>query len=798
MHGLSGLDIERQRPPSSGDWIDLAAAASATVDAVGGKSRRLGLMRQLGLPTPDGIVIPTASFALGWSDERRGRVAAEMVRRGWDKVPLAVRSSAPHEDSGTASFAGIYHSVLDVRGLPAVWRAVDAVLASLQTPQARAYRDHHAIPVAGMAVLITPMLAAAAAGVAFTCDPHSGRDDRIVINAVRGLGDRLVGGVQDGELLVVEEDRRSDALKLCTRQSGREDAGPALSDAQALELAQLLREAAQALDYSEPAWDFEWVFDGERFWLVQARPVTALPWHAYPGLAGQGEVWTNGNTRDVVPDVMGAMDWISWRRMPDLMLELGYRLAGFRLLPGVRRAALIGGRVYLNASLIQWEAFDALGVEPRAMNALLGGHQPEIAVPQASWRDRLRRTASMLRYALGAGVWRKRGRKQAVQAFATAARWRSETLEDLDDTTLAARLRALFDLIRRSEGIMFLQASSGGNLSFLLDLIGRDLPEERHALVAAIMAGGEPSVTARQAHEFAALARLAASDQAACTMLRGGAPWELSALPHANPFRRGFEQFIQRYGHRGTYESYLSRPRFREAPEYLFALIAGTLDDGDDGRDAPDRHHRNDAWRTLRAALPAPRRWLLGRLVAAARQEARDRELARSAMTAYTEVCRHLILAVAQRLCRHGMLAERDEIFDLTPHELFSALAGTLDAAAVRARVSHRRQQRRDWERRRAPEVVAGRQAQAPAVAVRVGAGGWRGVAVGSGIAEGAAFIARTPEQAVGLASGEVLVAPSTDPAWTPLFLRAGGRDARGANDPQGHPRGRTGGFPGL
>ena len=53
-----------------------------------------------------------------------------------------------------------------------------------------------------------------------------------------------------------------------------------------------------------------------------ARPVTARRWHTYPRLAGREAIWLNGNTRDVVPHPMGAADWIGWRRMADLLLEL--------------------------------------------------------------------------------------------------------------------------------------------------------------------------------------------------------------------------------------------------------------------------------------------------------------------------------------------------------------------------------------------------------------------------------------------------------------------------------------------
>ncbi|MDI6908176.1 MAG: PEP/pyruvate-binding domain-containing protein [Thermoanaerobacterales bacterium] len=98
--------------------------------------------------------------------------------------PLAVRSSASAEDSDKASFAGILESFLNVRGLDNVLSAIKRCYASLWTPQAVTYRrkmgirDDEVLP----AVVIMEMVEAEAAGVGFTCDPRTGREDVLVLN----------------------------------------------------------------------------------------------------------------------------------------------------------------------------------------------------------------------------------------------------------------------------------------------------------------------------------------------------------------------------------------------------------------------------------------------------------------------------------------------------------------------------------------------------------------------------------------------------------------------------------------
>jgi rifampicin phosphotransferase len=178
-------------------------------------------------------------------------------------VAVAVRSSALDEDGATASFAGIYDSVVDVRGVAAVEEAIAKVRASALSPRALAYRCNGQ-PVQ-MAVVVQRLVRADCAGVLFTADPVTGDRDARVVTAVRGLGEALVSGEQDGEEWLV---RGSSPLR---RRALPE---PVLTEDEVRALVALGDRVAA--HFGAPQ-DIEWVMEQGRIALVQARPITALP-----------------------------------------------------------------------------------------------------------------------------------------------------------------------------------------------------------------------------------------------------------------------------------------------------------------------------------------------------------------------------------------------------------------------------------------------------------------------------------------------------------------------------------------
>ncbi|MCU7811211.1 MAG: phosphoenolpyruvate-utilizing protein [Candidatus Thiodiazotropha sp. (ex Notomyrtea botanica)] len=811
------------------DWSDVLRAGSAVV---GGKGWHLAKLAQSGLPVPEGIVVPV-SMEQDWlsqidepcrldsinHEDKQARfhkallnralplqsvdaIAQVLEQKNWLQQPLAVRSSATAEDSARTSFAGIHLSRLNVVGLQALVDAVREVWASRWLPEALAYRKcvGMAHDEGGMAVVIMPMQKAVASGIAFTCDPLSGRDDRLIIHANWGLGESLVGGHTDGDEAKLAINPLDDGLRILSYAIGRKSKTsvlkehgtalistpavqadkPVMSEEQAVQLGRLVRNAAVALNYASPMYDLEWSWDGQRFCLLQARPVTAKARNTYPSLVDQPDIWSRSNTCEVLPDPMSAYDWSVSRRLVNLMLEENHKLIGYPTLPGAQRAGLFHGRLYLNVSLLQWESYDAFGVPPKKLNSLLGGHQPEIEVTPPGFIDKLGRVKGLLHFVLASNKRRRDADKVIATVHAQAKAWRRETLP-ASEQLLFQRLLEQIRYTSSVETLFFLQVSSGGNLSLLLDIINKYLPGEGHALTAALLAGGEPSITAQQAYDLADLALSVKHDAAANTWLndphRSG-EWHTALAPES-PFRTAFDQFLERYGHRTVYESYFRHPRWRESPEYLLDTITGLMQQDVKILQRQRLKNAQIALKRIRQHLP---RWtapLIHSLKKAAIRDTNHREAARSALVSLMEPQRRILLTIGVRWTDRNIMKQPDEIFNLTISEICDTIDGVIDPQCMATRISERCKLLEQQQSMSVEEVIlrngGAQSSHSTQPITQIGQGNlFHGVAVGTGKAKGVVRILHSPEEGIALEPGEVLAAPSTDPAWTPLFLKAG------------------------
>ncbi|HEX5040477.1 MAG TPA: PEP/pyruvate-binding domain-containing protein [Candidatus Limnocylindria bacterium] len=226
---------------------------------VGGKAASLGELIAGGAHVPPGVVI-AASAAGSAADARATLLREAMGALG--PGPFAVRSSGIAEDGMDRSFAGMYETVLDVAP-DDVGPAADRVIASANATRIAAYE-----PAAGagaVAVLVQRMVQPAAAGVALTADPISGDRRTTVVTAVRGAGERLVSGAAAGDEWSVR-----DGTAVPRRNPER-----AIDGAQAMAVAAEARRVAEQRGAPQ---DVEWAIDADgALWILQARPMTALP-----------------------------------------------------------------------------------------------------------------------------------------------------------------------------------------------------------------------------------------------------------------------------------------------------------------------------------------------------------------------------------------------------------------------------------------------------------------------------------------------------------------------------------------
>ena len=296
-------------------WVvPLAEATSSDERFIGGKAAKLAQLAQAGFRVPGGFSITTQAYEafvreqglarlirmeLGrkpfesmrweeiWDTALRIRSAflsapvlsavaeaiiAEARQLGMDK-PLAVRSSAPGEDSAQRSFAGLHESVVGVTGTDALLDAVRVVWASLWSDAALLYRQELALdPMQSrMAVVVQEVVDEDRSGVAFGRDPREPSLDQAIVECVPGPCGDLVDGVVDPDRWVLD---RSSGQVLSWRageREGEEDGRPILAAGDLGRLLEMLLQVESAFGW--PA-DTEWTGRDERFTLLQARPIT--------------------------------------------------------------------------------------------------------------------------------------------------------------------------------------------------------------------------------------------------------------------------------------------------------------------------------------------------------------------------------------------------------------------------------------------------------------------------------------------------------------------------------------------
>jgi pyruvate,water dikinase len=278
---------------------------------------------------------------------------------------------------------------------------------------------------------------------------------------------------------------------------------------------------------------------------------------------------------------------------------------------------------------------------------------------------------------------------------------------------------------------------------------------------------------------LAALAARWADDATVGPLLRSASAEALAGdrragrLPDA--FGRELDDFLRVWGVRGVAEIDIGVPRWQDDPTHVLGVLANVARTRDPAR-RPDqqflaaRRQAAEAARGVAAGLPLPRRLLFRAAAARVRALLGLRELPKFSVVRVLGAVRRLLLAVGRSLAEQGRLERADDVFFLTFAELRQALGGADPRALVRERKDvYAREQRR----RRVPRVVLSDGTTLDGAGPDVGAGALVGAPASPGVYEGVVRVVMDPRGAR-LDEGEVLVAPSTDPGWTPLFLTAG------------------------
>jgi pyruvate,water dikinase len=804
---------------------------------VGAKGLRLAQLARAGLPVPLGFCVTTAAFrafldasGLTGSGPRSDALTeakvppevARVVRRAyWELVSessrsslsVAVRSSATAEDLPEASFAGQYDTFLNVGpdgDLASLLSAIRACWCALWGNRARTYVESRGLDLDGeieMAVIVQQQVEAEAAGVLFTLNPLTGREEEMMLEAVWGLGEPLVSGRVEPDRYVVNHYDRQVLRREHTEQAvmlGAADGGglhelpaphgPVLDDAQLFELAELGYQV-QAL-HGHPQ-DVEWALSSGRFFVLQARPLTAFQFD--PEL-GQ---WTSANHREVLPGFASPLS-ISL----SLEREYGRALAEmFRDLKmgeapsGTVWGRPFFGRAYWNVGLVKRFAALIPGFKERTFDATVGIEPTyEGDGLTTPWTPRTVLRAVPVLFALS-----KRYESCWREAASFADRFRREEEPQiaavdpasLSDDELARWVRRMVDLHERTNHVAItvslLAAQAQDDLAPMLDDINRRLPPEEAIAFGDLITGLGEVGTAKPTLELWELARRAHQDSQIAEAVAGGRPGgipeRLEAVPAGRAFWGEVQTFLHCYRYMSRVDEDLAQPRWEEDPSFVLTTLQAYVrmlgDDRAHLRDpveqlaAQREVARSAEVRAISALSQGWRRlWPFGRRsfrtqLERVRRYVWWREEMRVVASRAFYHCRRFFVELGHRWVSKDWLKEPRQIFLLRWDAIEAALQGRLGQEEIREVIDRYRRLRTAYRNFEPPGVI-GRGVRPKDPVARRG-GSLEGTACSGGQATGYARVVRNLEEARMLREGEILVAPYTNPGWTPIFNLAAG-----------------------
>ncbi|MFE4228697.1 PEP/pyruvate-binding domain-containing protein [Arthrobacter sp. NPDC056886] len=821
---------------------NFADVGHGDVEVAGGKGVGLGGLTQAGLPVPPGFVLSTAAYtdfvaanhleagirelaalaplaapqdyedaskrirALFSGGTMPAVIAAELGdaygRLGNGDSAVAVRSSATAEDLASASFAGQQETYLNVCGVDALVEAVTDCWASLWTARAMAYRAREGIgpDAVSLAVVVQQMVEAEAAGVMFTANPANGRRDQIVISAAWGLGESVVSGTVTTDDVVVEAatgwvlSRRTadkEVMTVYADHGTREQPVPATRRRQPV----LDNQAAAALagygtriaDHFGVPQDIEWARAGGEFFILQSRPITALPEPS----ADTPDVWT-------VPYPKGMYFRASIvEQLPDPLSPLF--------------ADLIDGSVARSLRALMAEAVGKNVIRDDDVGLpTINGYAYYYYRTSGMWRMMGKSLTAVRALArgkahMGVAGWREFSHPRYEQAIKD---WSATPVEELSGEKLFEGVQALLDAgtvyYTAVQSIIPIAATSEISFRAYYDrFVRRDGDPPAQTFLLGY--DSEPIRAEKSLYDLAAWAREVPGLAPAVVNEPTAALAEAqhSGIPPAGmdqalwqQWHPRFRDHLDRFGH-AVYNLDFVSPLPADDPSTLLETVKFYL--RGQGNDPHERQRlsaerRENQTNQAITRLGPKRKAPFLRLLRWAQNAAPIREDALADVGLAWPLLRRMLLELGRRLVDSAVIAEPADVFWLRRQELQSAVEFGLAAQGASAAVAitgaerpvradaveERKMLWRGQAKAAAPQLLPRSRWMEGAFGKMMPAGSQdqlgniiKGVGASAGRVTAPARVLRGPQDFALMVPGDVLVARITTPAWTSLFAMA-------------------------
>ena len=795
--------------------LDMHAAASSDEASIGGKASGLVRLAEVGANVPPWFVVPSqwmrrivARARLAGGDPESVRAAildaafptplvAQLIAAldALGPGPYAVRSSMSGEDSAKFSYAGQLETFLHQHDLQDVQESLRQCWASALSPRALAYRartDDAARPPQ-VAVIVQRMVEGQVSGVAFSAHPSTGRRDHALISGAWGLGEGVVSGECNSDDIVWShreglidyrvacKDRKivhqvaGVGTRIVRVASAQQDV-PCLAGDQLASLGSEVIRIADAL--GEPQ-DIEWTLDDGLLYLLQARPITALPVAANHD--GPALLFDNSNIQESYCGVTTPLTFSFASAAYANVYEQTFRV--LRLTEAEIKAhqpvlvnllGLVRGRVYYN--LENWYrgllVLPSFGTNKADMERMMGVTEPvdfveDEVLTLTQKLARLPRLLETLTHLLlqfrklDGAVATFGAQFEAAYAQIDRPALKHATFSELIDV----RDHIDCDVMGRWHTPIindFFVMMMMGKLRRIVEGTGLESVDE----VMSSLLAGEPGIESTEPTR--ALMRIArdAGDTGAFD-------------------QEAIDRYVERYGDRVMGELKLETVTLREDRSFLYKILEGYRCRGDldpDAIMARERRMRADAERAVRGCLGPIGRRTFTRVLGNARKAVKYRENMRLARTRAFGLYRDVYAAIGMRLHEAGRLDDPRDVFYLTVEEITAyhdgrSVTANVGALAKVRKVEFEAYGDEDLPHRfttRGPVYHGNRYDDPTARPVDADATDLNGIGCYPGVIEAAARLIMSPDDELDL-DGKILVTVRTDPGWAPLFPTCSG-----------------------
>lgn len=774
------------------------------MELVGGKALNISRLAREGFTVPEGFCVTTEAYdyfinfnSISEKDEdisdriRKGLIPqplSEAIQGAYytylSGKPCAVRSSSPFEDLKSASFAGQYKSLLNVEG-DALLDAVKECWASLWSLSAVEYRKKIGIGNENikMAVLVQEIVPAAASGVLFT-------EDNIVVEAVWGLGDILVGGKVIPDRIVVERDEsrvvereisHKQVMSQINFTGGVETTDvpehlrdtPVLEDDHIRELCVLGKKVEELFGCPQ---DIEWaLFDGKVV-LLQARPISVKQ---------KPTEWSRANLAEMLPGYVSYLSRIPENR-PDFFVHGISPLLecfGIKDIPeDLKLTDYIYGHIYANMTAIHKTLGRIPGLSPELLDESMG-HQSQEEAPES--KPGISAIMKLLPGALKAVRFFLNLPAQAEKVIPHSEKLiRDIRHRNLQEMNLEALDDLVWEMYDRTAQVFqihactaLVNASIFGIVQKILKRLGEEGTEN---LLTMGLKGMSSSQLGVEMWNLAESARKSPRISELILSRRGDTLEELKQSPEGVEFLKDLDQFMDKCGDRCSQELELSVLRWEENPSFVLSMVANYLDAKAEPAKTMEEQKRireETTDRILKKLSKNPfEKLIFEKVLERSQKYIVVRENLKTSWVRGISAMRVLYLAIAENLVNKGILQSRDDIFHLKMTEVSAVIAGNLKKEYLEGLIDERRKEKIECEHLDVPMTIVGTPPPIEELKYTVEPKEkLEGTGCSYGVATGKARVVLDPSECPEIEEGEILVAPVTDPGWTPLFVTAGG-----------------------